>query len=379
MNARSSMRVLIAPDSFGETLTATQAAEAIARGWTARRPADQPITRPMSDGGPGFVQVMSASLQGRLIDVPTTDPLGRPVQGQIFLADDGVAYVESAQAAGLHLLSETERDPRVTSTYGVGTLLLAASEAGAGTIVVGLGGSATNDGGAGMLASLGIVAFDASGNPLPPGGAALVALDHFIGFPMLRQSRIVAATDVNNPLLGLRGASNVFGPQKGADLAMVQQLDIALKRFAEVAQRDIPPAPKGLAQLAGAGAAGGMGAALYCLNGSRQSGIGLVMSATGFNDEVQRADLVVTGEGKFDEQSLSGKVLMGVAEAAQQEAVPCIAIAGQVDMGRRRAAAFGFDAEYSMADHAGSIEESMQHPDSILEALAGAVAGDWSR
>ncbi|MEO6957805.1 MAG: glycerate kinase [Antricoccus sp.] len=379
MNARSPMRVLIAPDSFGETLTATQAAEAIARGWTARRPDDEPIVRPMSDGGPGFVQVMSVSLSGRLIDVATTDPLGRPVPGQIFLADDGVAYVESAQACGLHLLSETERDPRITSTYGVGTLMLAASEAGAGAIVVGLGGSATNDGGVGMLSAIGIGAFDEAGEPLPPGGAALVRLDHFTGFPMLRQSRIVAATDVNNPLLGLRGASNVFGPQKGADLAMVQQLDIALERFAEIAVRDIPPTPEGLAQLPGAGAAGGMGAALYCLNGVRQSGIGLVMTATGFSDDVQRADLVVTGEGKFDQQSLSGKVLTGVAEAAQQEAVPCVAIAGQVDMGRRQAAAFGFDAEYSMADHAGSIEESIRTAVQTLESLAGVVAGDWSR
>lgn len=373
------MRVLVAPDSFGETMTARIAAEAIGRGWLRARPDDEIVVRPMSDGGPGFIDAVSSARTGRLLDVSTTDPLGRPVSGQVFLSDDGPAYVESAQAAGLHLLAPEERDPRVTSSYGVGALLLAAAEAGATVIYVGLGGSGTNDGGAGMLAAVGIVGYDATGTALPPGALPLIALDHFEGFPLLRRSRVVAASDVDNPLLGINGASAIFGPQKGADRGVVQQLDIALTRFAEVAVRDIPPAPDGLAVLAGGGAAGGLGAAIFALNGHRESGVKIVMDAVRFGADLESAQLVITGEGKFDEQTLAGKVAVGVAGAARDYAVPCVAIAGQVDLGRRRAAAYGFDAEYSMADEVGSVQEALDEPVATLERLAGAVAKDWSR
>lgn len=372
------MRVLIAPDSFGDTLSAVQAAEAIAEGWSDQAPKDQLILRPMSDGGPGFVDVLVSAVDGQVVPVPTTDPLGRPTMGAILISRSGSAYVESAQAAGLHLLAATERDPRVTTTYGVGTLMLAAAEAGARRIYVGLGGSGTNDGGVGMLAAVGIVGRDATGQPLPPGGGALPALDRFDGFPLLRTARVIAATDVDNPLVGIRGASAVYGPQKGADANIVQQLDVALARFAEVAVRDIPPAPEDLARLPGAGAAGGLGAALYALNGTRESGIEVAMQAVAFHEAAESVDLVVTGEGRLDEQSLRGKVPHGVARAAQGAGVPCIVLAGQVDLGRRKSASYGFDAEYSMSRHTGSVEQAMNRPGPTLAALARQVAREWT-
>lgn len=372
------MRVLIAPDSFGESMSAVQAAQVFADGWNAVKPADLVAQRPMSDGGPGFVEVVGSGTPGKLIPVATTDPLGRPTMGAVLLAEGGAAYVESAQAAGLHLLSKGERDPRITSSYGVGTLMLAAAEAGAHTIYVGLGGSGTNDGGVGMLAAVGIVGRDGTGQPLPPGGAALIALESFDGFPLLRRAKVVAATDVDNPLLGIRGATAVFGPQKGADAAMVQQLDLALTRFAEVAMRDIPAAPPRLHALPGAGAAGGLGAAIFALNGTRRSGVEIVREAVGFDKAVEGVDLVITGEGKFDEQSVGGKVAFGVAQAAQNAGLPCLVVAGQLAIGRRRAASYGFEGEYSMSEHAGSVEKSLADPTGVLRSLAGVIAAEWS-
>jgi glycerate kinase len=212
------MRVVLAPDGFGGTLSARAAAEAMAAGWRSRAPGDELLLRPLSDGGPGFVEVLSAARPGaRLVTAVVEDPLGRPVPAAV-LVDDGSAWVESAQACGLHLLAPAERDPRRTSTSGVGQLLVAALDAGARRVVVGLGGSGTNDGGAGMLAALGLVAVDDAGAPLPPGGAALSRCAGVTGRldPRLADLELVAATDVDAPLLGLRGASAVFGPQKGA-------------------------------------------------------------------------------------------------------------------------------------------------------------------
>src|SRR5690606_9191053 len=217
---------------------------------------------------------------------------------------DGVGYVESAQACGLHLLRKSEQDPKVTTSYGLGLLLVAAVEAGAREIVVGLGGSAVNDGGAGMRAALGVAPVDAAGYALPYGGAALVGGAGWAGAPQLRQARLVAATDVDNPLLGPTGASAVFGPQKGATDDDVRLLDAALAQWAEVLERQLPTCPPGLAGLPGAGAAGGIGAALLALGGRCESGIGLVQRLTGWDAALATADLVITGEGSFDQQSL---------------------------------------------------------------------------
>jgi glycerate kinase len=265
----------------------------------------------------------------------------------------------------------------VTSTYGVGHLLRAALDAGAERIVVGLGGSATNDGGAGLLAALGLTPVGADGQQLPPGGAALAQVDSLRGEldPRLAGVELVAAMDVDAPLLGLHGASAVFGPQKGASREDVHRLDGALARWADVLESSTGPAVR---DLAGAGAAGGLGAALLALGATREPGIGLVERLVRLERHVAKADLVVTGEGTFDFSSLHGKVVSGVAAAAAAVGLPCIVLAGQVTVGRREAAAAGIDATYAVADAVG-VEAALDRPAEELAALAERVAREWSR
>ena len=373
------MRVLICPDKFAGTLSAPEVAEAVATGWLSKAPDDDPVRRPLADGGPGFVEVLAGALGGRRVPVTATDPVGRPVGAEVLVTDDGTAYVESAMACGLHLLAETERSPRAATSYGLGLLLTAAVEAGAHRVVVGLGGSATNDGGAGMLTALGATPLDGAGSALPYGGAALAAVAALDGTPRLRGAALVAATDVDNPLVGLHGASNVFGPQKGATREDVLLLDAALERFAGVLERDLPTCPPGLARLPGAGAAGGLGAAILALGGRCESGIGLVSAAIGLDAALDGADLVITGEGSFDHQSLRGKVVAGVAGAARDRGKPCVVVAGRVTTGRREAAAAGVTEAFSLVDHFGTVEEAMARPADGLRAIAARLASQWSR
>ncbi|HWG92734.1 MAG TPA: glycerate kinase [Mycobacteriales bacterium] len=369
------MRVLVAPDSLGGTLTAVEAAEALAEGWRAAAPHDDVVLLPLSDGGPGFVDVLAAARPGaELRPLVVEDPLARPVPAA-WLLDGATAWVESAAACGLHLLAHDERDPRRTTTYGVGQLVRAALDAGAGRVVVGLGGSATNDGGAGLLAALGVQRLDAAGQQLAPGGAALAALDRLEGDPdpRLAQVELVAATDVDAPLLGLFGASAVFGPQKGAGRDDVLALDAALTRWADALEARTRP----VRDLPGAGAAGGLGAALLALGARRESGLDLVAAHTGLDDAVDGADLVLTGEGTFDMTSLRGKVVGGVCRRAAEAAVPCVVVAGQVEVGRREAAAAGVESEHALADAVG-LERALERPAEALAAVAERLARQWS-
>ena len=371
------VRVLICPDKFAGTLTAPAAAAAIAAGWHDTAPADQCVERPLADGGPGFVDVLAQALGGRRVPVSIVDPLGRPVAGEVLLVGT-IAYVESAQACGLHLLAADERNPRIATSYGLGLLLAGAVEAGAVEVVVGLGGSAVNDAGAGMLAALGAGPVDAAGYALPYGGAVLGAAAGLSGLPQLRQVRLVAATDVDNPLTGLYGASNVYGPQKGATRADVLLLDAALEHFSGVLEKAFDLAP-GLASLPGGGAAGGLGAALLALGGRVVSGIGLVTTAIGLDAELDAADLVITGEGSFDHQSLRGKVAAGVANGARDRGLPCVVLAGRVETGHREAAAAGVSETYSLVDHFGSVELALAEPGRGLREIAAHAARQWSR
>lgn len=377
--------MLLCPDKFAGTLSAPEVAAAVADGWRSVAQGDELLIRPLADGGPGFVEVLAEALGGRRVPVPTVDPLGRPAAGEILLTTDGTtAYLESAQACGLHLLSSAERDPKTTTSYGLGLLVAAAVESGARTVVIGLGGSGTNDAGAGMLAALGVTPLDPGGASLPYGGAALAAVDAVDGVPRLRGVRLVAATDVDNPLLGLHGASNVFGPQKGADRADVLLLDAALERFAAVLERDLPGCPAGLGTVPGGGAAGGIGAALLALGGGCESGIGLVTRATRLDDALDTADLVITGEGSFDHQSLRGKVVAGVAGAARDRGVPCVVVAGQVSTGRREAASAGVTDAYSLVEHfggeeGGGLDAALSRPAEGLRDLGARLARQWSR
>jgi glycerate kinase len=372
------VRVLICPDKFAGTLSAVEAAEAIAAGWRTGAPGDEVTLRPLADGGPGFLEVLEAAAGGRLVPAATVDPLGRPVPGSVLVTGDR-AYLESAQACGLHLVEPDRRDPKVTTSYGLGLLLLAAVETGVREVVIGLGGSATNDAGAGMLTALDAAPLDAAGYALPYGGAALAGCVALGGVPRLRDVRLVAATDVDNPLTGLYGASSVFGPQKGASREDVLLLDAALERFAAVLEKDLPRCPQGLAGLPGAGAAGGLGAALLALGGRPASGIGLVRELTGLDAALDTADLVITGEGSFDAQSLRGKLVSGVAEAARDRGLPCLVLAGRVTAGRREAAAAGVTEARSLVEHLGSVERAMAEAADGLTGLAARLAHQWSR
>ncbi|WP_329102665.1 glycerate kinase [Micromonospora sp. NBC_01699] len=384
------MRVLICPDKFAGTLSAPEVAAAVIAGWHDTAPGDQAIARPLADGGPGFVEVLAEAVAGRRLTVPTVDPLGRPAQGEILVTDpDGagggpIAYVESAMACGLHLLAPDERDPLTTTSYGLGLLVAAAVEAGARRVVIGLGGSATNDAGAGMLAALGAAPIDEIGHALPYGGAALSTASALAGAPRLREVELVAATDVDNPLTGLHGASNVYGPQKGASREDVFLLDSALEVFAGVLERELPTCPPGLATLPGAGAAGGLGAAILALGGRCESGIALVSDKIGLAAALDEADLVITGEGSFDHQSLRGKVVAGIAGAARDRGLPCVVLAGRVSAGRREAAAAGVTESYSLVDYFGGeehggVERAMTRPAEGLRAVSARLAGQWSR
>jgi glycerate kinase len=343
------MRVLVAPETFHPGRSALDVATALADGWRDVAPGDELVLRPQSDGGPGFLDALPA---GRRFDVPTVDPLGRPVTGEV-LVTGGVAYLEGPSGDGV-------------TSYGVGILVTAAVETGVQEVVVGLGGRAPVDGGAGLLAALDAAPLDAAGYALPYGGAALAACAGLGGVPRLRDARLVAATDVDNPLTGLHGVSSVFGPQDGADRAAVLLLDAALERFAAVLERDLPGCPAGLAALPGGGAAGGLGAALLALGARRESGTGLVRRLSGLDAALDAADLVITGTGVFDDRSLRGTAVAVVAEAARDRGLPCVAIAGEVAAGRREAARTGVTAAYPL-------------PADGPRALGARLARQWSR
>ena len=378
MEDSAAVRVLVCPDKFAGTLSAVDVADAVTDGWLAVAPGDQVTRRPLADGGPGFVDVLHAALGGTRVTVPTWDPLGRPVTGTVLVVDD-IAYVESAQACGLHLLDDAERDPKVTTSYGLGALVAAAAETGVREIVVGLGGSATNDGGAGLLAALGAAPLDDAGYALPYGGAALARCSRLGAAPRMRPVRLVAATDVDAPMTGIHGASAVFGPQKGATREDVALLDVALTRFASVLERDVPGCPPAVGTIPGAGAAGGIGAALFACGGRPESGIGLVRRLTGLDAALDDCDLVITGEGSFDAQSLRGKVVGGVAGAASERGLPCVVLAGRVETGRREAMAAGVTEMHALVDLFGSDEQARSRPAEGLRTLAGRLARQWSR
>lgn len=357
------MKLVIAPDKFAGTLTAGEAVEALAAGWSSIRPDDELVRLPMSDGGPGFCAVLADSLpQSQQLTVTVQDPLGRPVPATLLLAGT-TAYVESAQAVGLHLLRESERDPEVATSAGLAALLAEAVDAGARRIVVGLGGSATNDGGRGMVETLRAGARSGRG--------ATTNLDTMRA---LRDVDLVVATDVSNPLLGPAGASAVFGPQKGASREAVARLEGRMQEWVA----ELP----GLSEVAaqpGAGAAGGLGAAFLWLGARREPGAALVSSLLGLDAHVEVADLVMTGEGSYDSTSLRAKVVATVATSAQQTALPCLVVAGQVSVGRREAAAHGVDEALALDDLAGSVSKAKTQAAHWVFAAAAQLAGRWGR
>lgn len=326
------MRVVCAPDSFKESMSASCAAEAMTRGVLRVSPEADVVQVPLADGGEGTCSAMETSLGGERVSVNCTDPLGRPIIASfLHLPSRGMAVVEVAAAAGLELLTSQERDPGLTSSRGAGELLRAALDLDVREVLVGLGGSATNDAGAGMLSALGVRFLDSRGDSLPPGGAALMKLaevDLSELDPRLRTVAITLASDVTNPLLGETGASGVFGPQKGASQELVRTLDAALQRWSGVVEtatgRSVRSRP-------GAGAAGGLGAAFLAFtNAELRPGAEVVMEAVGVDSKLQGASVVLTGEGSWDIQSTMGKAPAAVAARAAGHGVPSVVLAGRV-------------------------------------------------
>jgi len=368
------MRVLVAPDKFRGTLTAHGAAEAIATGWRRVRPDDHLDPAPMADGGEGTMKVLVDALGGSTAHVRVHGPLGDELGAELGVAGAGerrLAIVEMARASGLSLLAPERRDPLHATTRGTGELIRAALDRRPARVIVGLGGSATNDGGAGMAQALGVRMLDADGRELGPGGAALLELARIDATgldPRLRGVVCVAATDVDNPLTGATGASVVFGPQKGASPDDVRLLDRALAHLAAVVHRDLGV---DLRDEPGAGAAGGLGFGLMAFLGARvRPGTEVVSEALDLSARVRAADIVITGEGKLDEQSLRGKVPAGVLRLAREHSVPAVILCGErgSDLPSLPVPVF------SLVERFGR-DEALAAARRCLEVLAGEVAG----
>lgn len=352
------MRVLIGPDCFGDSLTAVAAARAIAEGWRRARPQDDLVLLPLSDGGPGFVEVLAARHPDwQVRQSRVRGPLSDEVDATwVFDPASATAYIESAQACGLALLggAPTVHTALAAHSDGVGRLVDEALCCAARTVVVGLGGSACTDGGRGMVDALG---------GLAEAGRKLAGVD------------LIAATDVEHPLLGPSGAARVFGPQKGADLATVEVLEARLAAWADVLEA---AAGRSVAAVPGAGAAGGLGAALLALGGHRESGAALIAAHTGALREIARADLLITGEGRLDGQSLRGKVVGSLAAAARQWGVPVVVMAGQVTLPAAAIEPAGIAAAHAICDYAGSVQRALDDAAAQLSGLAERTGADWS-
>ncbi|AJR01306.1 Glycerate kinase [Enterobacteriaceae bacterium bta3-1] len=373
------MKIVIAPDSFKESLSAMQVAEAIEQGFSEIFPQAEYIKLPMADGGEGTVESMVAATGGERVHVNVTGPLGQPVNGFFgWMGDGETAVIEMAAASGLHLVALEQRNPLITTSFGTGELILAALNHGARKIILGIGGSATNDGGAGMMQALGAHFHDIDGKELHVGGAALAQLasvDLSQLDARLAQTDILVACDVDNPLCGAKGASAVFGPQKGATPERVKQLDAALQHYGEKIEL---ATGKSVLNVAGAGAAGGMGAALFgLLNARLQPGIEIVTEALKLADAVQGADLVITGEGRIDSQTVHGKTPVGVARVAKRYDIPVIAIAGGMTPDYSVVHQHGLDAVFSVLNRIQTLPEALEGARENVRVTARNVAAVW--
>jgi glycerate kinase len=372
------MKIVIAPDSFKESLSAPDVAAAIAQGWLQVFPDAECLLRPMADGGEGTVDAVLAAVGGERRECRVRGPMGEPVTAHWGWLGQGTAVVEMAAASGLHWVPHEQRDARRACSFGTGELIREALDAGATRIILGLGGSATNDAGLGLLQALGMRFVDAQGNPLSPGGAALANLDRLDPSGLdarLLKVQIEVAADVDNPLCGPRGASAVFGPQKGATPEHVAQLDMALGRFARVAAATLG---EDHAEFPGVGAAGGLGfAARAFLKASFRSGIELVAELSGLAAAVENADLVITGEGRMDAQTLHGKTPVGVARVAREAGVPVIALAGSLGDNYQALYEAGIEAAFSLAPGPLSLEQAMAGAAGELQARATDIARLW--
>ncbi len=369
------MKFVLAPDSFKECMTAQQAASAMVKGLRRIFPAAEIVAIPMADGGEGTVSALTTITQGKIIEHATVDPLGRPITACFGLSADGhTAFVEVAEASGLNRLQHHERDPLRASSYGTGLQILAALDHDITSLVIGLGGSATNDGGYGIAAALGALFYSSSGEEIRLSSSEdLLKIDRIDLShcdPRLTNIKIVLASDVTNPLTGTRGATRVFGPQKGITPEMLDHLDSALNHYGCCLES---ASGKTIIDYPGSGAAGGIGATLLALTGAQlQSGIELVMKYADFTHAVIDADYVFTGEGAIDQQTLYGKTPYGIAVATHQANpdIPVIAVAGKVGNDIEELYQHGFTAIFSINPRAQTLEEALKNgPDNLTQTI----------
>ncbi|HHG9495746.1 TPA: glycerate kinase [Citrobacter farmeri] len=370
------MKIVIAPDSYKESLSAIEVANAIEQGFREIWPDADYVKLPVADGGEGTVEAMVEATTGRIVEVDVTGPLGEPVTAFYGLSGDArTAFIEMAAASGLEQVPVTLRDPLKTTSWGTGELIRHALDVGVDHIIIGLGGSATNDGGAGMVQALGAKLLDAQQNEIGKGGAALDALariDISQLDPRLAACRIEVACDVTNPLTGKEGASAVFGPQKGATAETIDRLDTALAHYAQIIARDLKV---DVLELAGGGAAGGMGAALYAFCGAQlRRGIEIVTDALQLDAYVADADLVITGEGRIDSQTIHGKVPVGVAKVANRYNKPVIGIAGSLTADVGIVHEHGLDAVFSVIYTICTLDDALKNAAENVRMTARNVA-----
>ncbi len=357
------MKIVIAPDSYKESLSALEVATAIERGFREIWPEADYVKLPVADGGEGTVDAMIAATQGRLIHVDVTGPLGEPVNAFYGISgDEQCAFIEMAAASGLEQVPPTQRNPLKTTSWGTGELIRHALDNGVRHIIIGIGGSATNDGGAGMVQALGAKLLDQDDNPIAPGGGALETLARIDIRELdsrLADCHIEVACDVSNTLIGEKGASAVFGPQKGATKEMIARLDSGLEHYAQLIARDLDIQ---VLELAGGGAAGGMGAGLYAFCGAQlRQGIEIVTDALKLDEQIADADLVITGEGRIDSQTIHGKVPVGVARIAKRYNKPVIGIAGSLTADVGVVHEHGLDAVFSVIYTICTLEEALDN------------------
>ena len=374
------MKLVIAPDSFKESLDAQQVAFAIERGFQSIFPEIHTVCVPVADGGEGTTEALVAATAGVQISESVRGPLGEPLNAIWGLLGEQpntalTAVVETAAASGLDKISSAQRDALRATTYGTGELILAALERGVRRIILGLGGSATNDGGMGLLSALGARFLDAKGEVLEAGGAALARLASIDLSQMdsrVAETEFLVACDVDNPLLGARGASAIFGPQKGATPEQGEQPDAALANLADISAKLLG---RDCREVAGAGAAGGLGYALVQFLSARMApGIDLVLEAVRFDEQLQGADLVITGEGRVDGQSLSGKTPVGVARWAKRHDLPVIALCGSIGAGAEGVHKVGIDALFTVVPGVCTLDEAMAEAAANLERTAAQIA-----
>lgn len=373
------MQIIIAPDSFKESASSLTVASAIAEGWRRIYPEADLRLIPMADGGEGTAEALLAATHGQKIDVTVQGPLGNPVSAYYVLFDNGqTALVEMALASGLPLVPPAQRNPERTTTFGTGQLIRHALDSGARNIIAGIGGSATNDGGAGMAQALGYSLLDNQGCELPPGGAALARLhqiDSSKKHPALDGATFLVACDVDNPLCGPQGASHVYGPQKGADPAMAERLDAALLHFGTVIEKQLGV---NVLTIPGAGAAGGLGAGLIAFTRAQlRPGVALIAEACGLSQHLAGADLVITGEGRMDRQSAHGKTPVGIAQLAKRHNIPVIAVAGALGPGYESVYEHGIDVVWPICGGPMTLSEAITHTETRLRDTSEAIARAW--